>query len=122
MLAKSVWLERYQITGVAAVIVACCARAEVELELALTHAGKRNRRLVRRQDRSLTGVVAPFIAVEKKYFVLNHRTADRPTKSVANQGRASDAGVVVKPVIGGEDRITIRFEGCTMPASWNPIW
>ncbi len=87
----------------------------MEVKEALTHACQGDRRLVRRQHRGLTGVGALFIAVEEKHLVPYDRTADGAAKSIADQGGASDAGVVVEPVIGGENRIAVGFEGCTMP-------
>ena len=87
----------------------------MEIEIALTETCQGNRVLVCRQHRSLTGVVAPFIAIEKERLALNDRTADSATIGVANQRGPNNASVVVEPVIGRKNRVTVGFEGRTMP-------
>src|SRR6202035_4259700 len=114
-LSKILCPKSHHSAGVAAVIITLAARAKVEVEKALTHACQGDRRLVPRQHWGLTGIGAPFIAVEKEDLVLDDRPTHRAAKSIADQGGASDAGVVVEPVIGSENRIAVGFEGCTVP-------
>src|ERR1700722_19176690 len=108
-------MKGHNAAGVTAVVISRGARTKMELEIALTETCQGNRVLVCRQHRSLTGVVAPFIAVEKERLVLNDRTADSATIGVANQGGPSNAKVVVEPVIGRKNRVAVGFEGRTMP-------
>src|SRR5262249_36960090 len=94
---------------------ACWVCAKVELQNTLTHAGSRNRRAKRGQDRRLTGIGAPFVTVEEEYLVLHDRTTDSASKCVTNQRRTRNSVVVVEPVVGGENCVAVGFEGCAMP-------